>query len=64
MGLPNEHVGPIILAKIKIYVLNRAELLFQICYEILCSLENINPQFISVIAIENAIFENKIFENL
>jgi hypothetical protein len=36
MGLTNEHVGPIILAKIKIYVLNRAELLFNLCYEIPC----------------------------
>ena len=33
----NEHVGPKILAKIKIYVLTRAELLFQVCYEIPCS---------------------------
>ena len=36
MGLTNEHVGPKILAKIKIYVLTRAELLFQVCYEIPC----------------------------
>ena len=28
MGLTNKHVGP------KIYVLTRAELLFQVCYEI------------------------------
>ena len=34
MGLTNEHVGPKILAKIKIYVLTRAELLFVLCYEI------------------------------
>ena len=32
MGLTNEHVGHKILAKIKIYVLTRAELLFQVCY--------------------------------
>ena len=38
MGLINEHVGPKILAKIKIYVLTRAELLFQVCYEIPCIL--------------------------
>ena len=31
MGLTNEHVGPKLLAKIKIYVLTRAELLFQVC---------------------------------
>ena len=36
MGLTNEHVGPKILAKIKIYVLIRAELLFTLCYEIPC----------------------------
>ena len=36
MGLTNENVGPKILAKIKIYVLTRAELLFQVCYEIPC----------------------------
>ena len=36
MGLTNEHVGPKILAKIKIYVLTRAELLFTLCYEIPC----------------------------
>ena len=36
MGLTNEHVGPKILAKIKIYVLARAELLFNLCYEIPC----------------------------
>ena len=38
MDLTNEHVGPKILAKIKIYVLNRAELLITLCYEIPCSL--------------------------
>ena len=36
MGLTNENVGPKILAKIKIYVLTRAELLFKVCYEIPC----------------------------
>ena len=36
MGLTNENVGPKILAKIKIYVLIRAELLFPLCYEIPC----------------------------
>ena len=36
MGLTNEHVGPRILAKIKIYVLTRAELLVTLCYEIPC----------------------------
>ena len=37
MGLTNENVGPKILAKIKIYVLTRAELLFTLCYEIPCN---------------------------
>ena len=36
MGLTNERVVPKILAKIKIYVLTRAELLFTLCYEIPC----------------------------
>ena len=36
MSLSHEHVGPKILAKIKIYVLTRAELLFPLCYEIPC----------------------------
>ena len=36
MALTNEHVGPMILAKIKIYVFTRAELLFQVCYETPC----------------------------
>ena len=36
MGLTNEHVGPKILEKIKIYVLTRAELLFYLCYETPC----------------------------
>ena len=38
MGLTNEHVGPRILAKIKTYVLTRAELLITLCYEIPCNL--------------------------
>jgi hypothetical protein len=38
MGLSHEHVGPKILAKIKIYLLTRAELLFHLCYEIPCTI--------------------------
>ena len=38
MGLTNEHVGPSILAKIKTYVLTRAELLITLCYETPCTL--------------------------
>ena len=35
----NEHVGPKILAKIKIYVLTTAELLFPLCYLIPCTID-------------------------
>ena len=38
MGLTNEHVGSKIVAKIKIYILTRAELLINLCYEIPCSI--------------------------
>ena len=46
MGLSHEHVGPKILAKIKIYILTRAELLFSLCYEIPC---NWNESIISLL---------------
>ena len=36
MGLSHKHVGPKILAKIQIYILTRAELLFTLCPEIPC----------------------------
>ena len=36
MPLSHEHVGFKILAKIKMYTLTRAELLFNLCYEIPC----------------------------
>ena len=36
MALSHEHEGFKILAKIKIYNLTRAELLFNLCYEIPC----------------------------
>ena len=41
MGLTNELVGP----KIKIYVLSRVELIFNLCYEIPCTrnIRHINP---------------------
>ena len=42
MGLTNENVGPKILAKIKIYILTRAELLFNLCYEIPCTTDRQN----------------------
>ena len=38
MPLSHEHVGSKILAKIKIYILTRAELLINLCYEIPCRL--------------------------
>ena len=34
MGLSNKQVGPKLLAKIQIYILTRAELLFTLCSEI------------------------------
>ena len=37
MGLTNEHEGPKMVVKIKIYVITRAELLFNLCYEIPCT---------------------------
>ena len=37
MPLSHEHVGSKISAKIKIYILNRAGLLFTLCNEITCS---------------------------
>jgi hypothetical protein len=37
MGLTNEDVGPKILAKIRIYIPTRAELLITLCYEIPCT---------------------------
>ena len=36
MSPSNEHIGSKILAKIKIYILTRGELLFTLCYEIPC----------------------------
>ena len=36
MSISHEHVGPKVSAKIKIYILTRAELLFSLCYEIPC----------------------------
>ena len=36
MGLSHEHAGSKILAKIQIYILTRAELLFTLCPEIPC----------------------------
>ena len=55
MGLTNENVGPKILAKIKIYVLTRAELLFKVCYEIPCICE-----WISFVVMEDALRGNSL----
>ena len=41
MPLSHEHVGSKIVAKIKIYILARAELLFNLCYEIPCIIASI-----------------------
>ena len=41
MALSHEHVRSKILAKNKIYSLTRAELLFNLCYEIPCSISNV-----------------------
>ena len=38
MSLSHEHIGLKILAKIKIYIPTRAELLFPLCYEIPCTI--------------------------
>ena len=44
MSLSHEHIGPKISAKIKIYILNRSELLFPLCYEIPCKRQNVALQ--------------------
>ena len=43
MPLSHEHLKPKILAKIKIYILTRAELLCSLCYEIPCTLKFPKP---------------------
>jgi capsule polysaccharide modification protein KpsS len=43
MALSHEHVGSKITAKIKIYILTRAESLFNLCYEIPCI--RVRPRF-------------------
>ena len=47
MGLSHEHVGPKILAKIQIYILTRAELLFTLCSK--TSLEGHNTVLFRII---------------
>ena len=50
MPLSHEHVESKILAKIKIYILTRAELLFNLCYEIPCSqVLTIDTMYLSLI---------------
>ena len=44
MELSHEHVGPKILAKIQIYILTRAELLFTLCLEIPCTCYREGPR--------------------
>ena len=52
MSLSHEHFGPKILAKIKIYVLIRAESLFPLCYEIPCSCLDITGPLINHLIID------------
>ena len=52
MGLTNEHVGPKILAKIKIYILTREELLINLCYEIPCIIKT--KLFLKRVTLENS----------
>ena len=49
MGLTNDHVGSKILAKIKFYILTRVELLFTLCYEIPCIINNLFIYFTDVL---------------
>ena len=64
MGLTNEHVGPKILAKIKIYVLTRAELLFQVCYEIPCKWNSCRGNYSSEKLFVAIRYSQKIFKIL
>ena len=36
-GVSQEYIGPLILEKIQIYILTKAELLYTLCYEIPCT---------------------------
>ena len=36
-GVSHEYIGPLILEKIQMYILTRAELLSTLCYEIPCT---------------------------
>ena len=36
-GVSQEYIGPLILEKIQMYILTRAELLYTLCYEIPCT---------------------------
>ena len=50
MPLSHEHVGSKILAKIKIYTLTRAELLFNLCYEIPCT-SNLSSALLQILGL-------------
>ena len=50
MGLSHEHVGPKILAKIQIYIITSAELLFTLCSEIPCIYHSIKLPFDAEVA--------------
>ena len=62
MPLSHEHVGSKILAKIKMYTLTRAELLFNLCYEIPCSCSFYAFLCVVVVQYEMDIQENIPFE--
>ena len=70
MPVNNEQVGPKILAKIKIYVLTRAELLFNLCYEIPCmqTIHDFDSKFrgklLNLIIANTKYICNSIFVNL
>ena len=58
MGLTNEHVGTKILAKIKIYVLTRAELHITLCYEIPVSFTVVRELWDGLMSKQRGSFEN------
>jgi hypothetical protein len=39
MWVSQEHIGPLILKEIQMYILTRAELLFTLCYETPCIMQ-------------------------
>ena len=60
MGLTSEHVGSKILAKIKGYVLTRAELLIALCYEIPCTRDPQGSTNQNMCSGQNVIIDSKV----